>query len=140
MGKWRELYSALITKQNNSIKINPPANHEQISSVEETLGNKLPMELMELLLEMNGDGWFVFSTEQMIEINMMVRGLDCFMPLNCLLFFAGNGCGDYYGFPVTPSDGVRDDRVFMWEHEYDNRVWKAKNMEDTILKYYNDEI
>ena len=62
-----------------------------------------------------------------------------FMPLNCLLFFAGNGCGDYYGFPITLSDGVRDDIVFMWEHEYDNRIWKANNLEDTIRRYYNSE-
>ena len=139
MSKWRELYSDLMVKH-KSIKINPPANREQISTVEETLGNKLPTGLKELLLEMNGDGWLMFSTEQMIETNMMARGLDGFMPLDCLLFFAGNGCGDYYGFPITLEHGVRDDNVFMWEHENDNRVWKANNLEDTIRKYFNDEI
>ena len=139
MSKWSELYSGLIAKH-DYIKINPPANHDQIVTVEKTLGNKLPTELKELLLEMNGDGWLVFSTEQILETNVSVRGLDCFMPLNCLLFFAGNGCGDYYGFPITLSDGVRDDNVFMWEHEYDNRIWKANNLEDTIRRYYNSEI
>ena len=139
MGKWNELYSDLCAKHDN-IKINPPANHEQISSVENILRNRLPTVLKEFLLEMNGDGWLIFSTEQIIKINMTVRGLDCFMPLNCLLFFAGNGCGDYYGFPITLADGVRDDNVFMWEHEYDNRVWKASNLEDTIRRYYNNEI
>ncbi len=62
------------------------------------------------------------------------------MPLDCLLFFGGNGCGDYYGYPITLQDGVRDDNVFMWEHEYDNRIWKASNLEEAIKKYYNDEI
>ena len=28
----------------------------------------------------------------------------------------------------------------MWEHEYDNRIWKANSLEDAIKKYYNDEI
>jgi hypothetical protein len=54
------------------------------------------------------------------------------MPLDCLLFFGGNGCGDYYGYPITSQDGVRDDNVFIWEHEYDNRIWKANNLEDAI--------
>lgn len=62
------------------------------------------------------------------------------MPLDCLLFFGGNGCGDYFGYPITSQDAVRDDNVFMWEHEYDNRIWKANNLEDAIKKYYNDEI
>ena len=139
MGKWSGLYSDLTAKH-EYIKINPPANREQIFTVEKALGNKLPAELKELLLEMNGDGWLIFSTEQIIETNMTARGLDCFMPLDCLLFFAGNGCGDYYGFPITLADGVRDDNVFMWEHEYDNRVWKANNLEDTIRRYYSSEI
>lgn len=139
MGKWSAIYRELTSKR-GYIKINPPATQKQISKVEETLGNKLPADIKELLLEMNGDGWLIFSTEQMLETNRSVRELDCYMPLDCLLFFGGNGCGDYYGYPITRQDGVRDDNVFMWEHESDNRVWKASNLEDTIKKYYNDEI
>lgn len=139
MSKWSAMYKEL-TNKHEYIKINPPATQEQITNVEETLGNKLPTDIKELLLEMNGDSWLVFSTEQIIETNLTVRNLDCFMPLDCLLFFGGNGCGDYYGYPITHEDGVRDDNVFMWEHENDNRIWKARSLEDTIIKYYNDEI
>lgn len=89
---------------------------------------------------MNGDNWLIFSTEQITETNLSARKLDCFMPLDCLLFFGGNGCGDYYGYPITSQDGVLNDNVFMWDHEYDNRIWKANNLEDAIKKYYNDEI
>jgi len=139
MGKWNEMYKALADKH-EYIKLNPPATLEQIANVENTLGNKLPADIKELLLEMNGDGWLIFSTEQVIETNLLVRKLNCFMPVDCLLFFGGNGCGDYYGYPITCEDGVREDRVFMWEHEDDSRIWKAANLEDTIRKYYNDEI
>ena len=136
---WNVIYEELTSK-NNYIKPNPPAAQKQISDIEESLACKLPNNLMELLLQINGDNWFVFSTEQITETNLSVRKLGCFMPLDCLLFFGGNGCGDYYGYPITSQDGVRDDSVFVWEHEYDNRIWKANNLEDAIKKYYKDEI
>ena len=139
MSDWNVLYKEL-TGQHDCIKPNPPATQKQILDVEKLLGNKLPVDLKELLLEMNGDSGLIFSTDQIIETNLSARKLNCFMPLDCLLFFGGNGCGDYYGYPITSQDGVRDDNVFMWEHEYDNRTWIASNLEDTIKKYYNDEI
>ena len=139
MSVWNLLYKEL-TSTHDYIKPNPPATQKQIFDVEKAVGHKLPADLKELLLEMNGDNWLVFSTEQMIETNLSVRKLDCYMPLDCLLFFGGNGCGDYYGYPITHQDRVRDDNVFMWEHEYDSRIWKASKLEDTIKKYYNNEI
>lgn len=139
MSNWDILYNELTSKH-DYIKLNKPATEKQILDVEKALDNKLPDDLKELLLRFNGDNLLIFSTEQIIEINLSVRKLDCFMPLDCLLFFAGNGCGDYYGYPITKEDGVRDDNVFMWEHEYDNRIWKASSLEYTIKKYYNGEI
>lgn len=139
MSDWNVLYKEL-TNNYDYIKLNNPATEKQILDVEKALDNKLPADLKELLLKFNGDNSLIFSTEQIIEINLSVRKLDCFMSLDCLLFFGGNGCGDYYGYPITREHGVRDDNVFMWEHEYDNRIWKASSLEDTIKKYYNDEI
>lgn len=139
MRGWNALYKELTSKH-NYIKPNPPATQKQIFDAEKSLGNRLPADLKELLLEMNGDSCLIFSVEQIVDTNLSVRKLDCCMPLDCLLFFGSNGCGDYYGYPITSQDGVREDNVFMWEHEYDNRIWKANNLEDTIKKYYNDEI
>ncbi|MEL7622700.1 MAG: SMI1/KNR4 family protein [Clostridiales bacterium] len=139
MKNWNTLYKGLTSKL-DYIKPNPPAAQQQILDAEKLLGNELPADLKELLLAMNGDGCFIFSVEQIVDTNLSARKFDWCMPLDCLLFFADNGCGDYYGYPITPQDGVRDDNVFMWEHEYDNRIWKANNLEDTIKKFYNDEI
>ena len=139
MSKWSILYQELTIKH-DYIKLNPPTTQAQISDVERTLDCILPGDLKDLLLEMNGDNWFVFSTEQIIEINLSMRALDCFMPLNCLLLFAGNGSGDYFGFPITQQDGIKEDSVFFWDQEYDNRIWKASGLEDAIKKYYNEEI
>ena len=139
MSKWSQIYQDLTSKH-DYIKLNPPATPTQVSKVEETLGCILPDDIKELLLETNGDNWFVFSTDQIVETNLSMRAFECFMPLDCLLFFAGNGCGDYFGYPITREDGVRGDNVFFWEHEYDNRLWKANNLKDIIQKYYNEEI
>lgn len=139
MSKWNLLYEDLKSKH-KYINLNPPASQEQITNVEQALNIELPYDIKELLLEIDGDNWLIFSTEQIIETNLAVRKLGCFMPLDCLLFFGGNGCGDYYGYPITHEDGVRGDKVFMWEHEDDSRICKARSLEDTIKKYYNDEI
>jgi hypothetical protein len=139
VNSWNELYKTL-TSHLDYVKPNLAASEEQISKVEKSLKIKLPSDLKDLLLELNGDNWLIFSAEQIIDINLSVRKLGCFMPLDCFLFFAGNGSGDYYGFPITKEDGVRDDSVFIWEHETDSRIWKAGSLKDAIIKYYNDEI
>ena len=139
MGKWSDLYEKLTSKH-EYIKPNPPALHADIYTAEEKIGCKLPKDLADLLLEMNGDSWFIFSIEQIIEANLSVRQMDFYMPLDCILFFSGNGCGDYFGYPITREDGVRSDRVFLWEHESDDRSWKTVSLEETIEKYYNDDI
>lgn len=142
-GKTKINWKALLepfTKENDYMKLNPPATEQQISEVEEKLNIQLPDDLKGLLRELNGDDWLLLSTVQMIEINLMVRAQEFYMPLDCLLFFGGNGCGDYYGYPITREDGLRDGDVLRWNHENDSREWVASGLKDTIEKYYNDQI
>jgi hypothetical protein len=137
--QWKALIEKLA-KNNPHAKPNPPATEQQINQAERKLNAKIPDDLKNFWRQLNGDDNLVFSTDQIIETNLSVRELGFYMPLNCLLFFGANGCGDYYGFPITRDDGVRDDNIFIWEHETDNRVWKANSLEETIKKYYNNEI
>lgn len=139
MEKWKQIIED-AAGQNSYVKCNPPATEKEIKDVEKALHIELPGDLRSLLAEMNGDNWFVFSTSQIIETNLMLRkNISGIMPLNCLLFIAGNGCGDYFGYPIA-SDGLKDWEIFMWEHESDNRIYKANGLKDAILKYYNNEI
>jgi len=105
MSKWSELYKDLKRKYDD-IELGPPATQSQISEVEEALGVKLPNDISELLLEMNGDGELIFSTTEIIERNLSMRELELYMPLDCLLFFGGNIFGDCYGYPITRGDGI----------------------------------
>lgn len=139
MGKWMTLLNK-IAEEKEYIKINPPATESQIKEVEEKLGIVMPNDLRELLQEVNGDQWFLFDTDNIIQTNLMLRkNMTSFMSLDNIVFIAGNGCGDYYGYPIT-EDGIKDWEIFIWEHETDNRVFKANGLKDAIIKYYNDEI
>lgn len=59
MSVWNLLYKEL-TGTHDYIKPNTPATQKQIAEVEKVLDCKLPTDLKELLLEINGDNWFVF--------------------------------------------------------------------------------
>jgi hypothetical protein len=135
---WRELILSLY-KDNNNVKLNNPATVEELLEIESKLKIKLPDDIKSLLLEFNGDNWFLLSTKQILEINIQLRNITGFMPLDCFIFVAGNGCGDYFGYPITV-DGVKDGEIFLWDHELDNRVLKAIGLKDIIEKYYNDSL
>ncbi|GEM_PF-5587372 len=60
MSVWNLLYKELMGTH-DYIKPNTPATQKQIAEVEKVLDCKLPTDLKELLLEINGDNWFVFN-------------------------------------------------------------------------------
>ena len=135
---WKELLLK-FAEDNSGIRLNSPATMEEISQVENTFNIVLPKELKDLLLEFNGDNWFILSTERIINDNLSNREIKGYKPLDHLLFVACNGCGDYLGYPII--DGkIKADEILMWDHELDTRVYKAKDLKDAIEKYYNDEI
>jgi hypothetical protein len=91
-----------LSKTIGLIKINPPASDVEIQKLKDSLG-EIPDDLIVLLKELNGDDCVFLSAKDIIETNMMLRtdpGFDVFMPLDCLLVFAHNGCGDYYGYQI----------------------------------------
>lgn len=135
--KWKILLEQ-FTRANPYMKLNPPAIEQEICEIEEKLQIIIPEDLKGLLREINGDDFLLFSAKQIVETNLEMRTQKCFMPLDCLLFFGTDGSGNYYGFPITCEDGVRDDNVYMWDHEYDSREWKAGSLEQMIIKYYTE--
>ena len=120
------------------IKINPPADASEIRNLKEIFG-AIPCDLSKLLKELNGDNCVILSADEIIETNMRLRALDYYMPLDCFLFFAFNGCGDYYGYKITKKGEISSD-IFFWDHESDNRTWVVKGMDDFIAKYCGGEV
>ena len=137
---YRELIEKYL-KENPYIKIADGASEKQIEDAEKTVGIAFPKELKELLREMNGDRWLIFSTEELIKTNQGAKEAfsGVYDGIEDHLFLAGNGCGDYYCYEI--SDGRADENaLYMWCHE-DNETKKAAgSLAELIEKYYNSEI
>ena len=124
------------------IQIQEPATRSEIQEAEKVVGYNFPEELKELLLEMNGDKWLLFSTEKIIECVSLNREylLECYEDIESHIFFAGNGCGDYYCYNVREDGIVDTSAIHIWLHEDNETRWVAKDMEELIRRYYNSEI
>lgn len=104
------MYRELLTpyfKENLYASLQEPCPEEQIEKAEQAVGLPFPKELKDLLCETNGDHWLLLSADEIAENARLNR--KCFEeaeedekalwePLNHLLLFAANGCGDYYGY------------------------------------------
>ncbi len=124
------------------VQIQEPATLSEIQEAEKVVGYNFPDELKELLLEMNGDRWLLFSTDQIIERVSLNREylLECYEDIEQHIFFAGNGCGDYYCYNVSPDGAVDTSAIHIWLHEDNETRMVAKDMEELIRRYYNSEI
>lgn len=126
---------------NSFIKPNPPARPEAITEAENKLNVIFPNELTELLLEMDGDNHLLLTVKQIIEDNLLIRGAlsEFYAGLTELLFFGGNGCGDYYSYSILDNH-VKSTEIVKWGHEDNSRVVVANSLKEAIDKYYNDQI
>ena len=66
--------------------------------------------------------------------------LECYEDIENHIFFAGNGCGDYYCNNVSPDGTVDTSAIYIWLHEDNKTRWVAKDIEELIRRYYNAEI
>ena len=153
------MYKELIlrlTKENEWVKLQPPCPEKEIREAEKVVGYPLPEELKKLMLECDGDRYFLLSAKEMIE--NVERNRKFFYPLfkedysieayrdrvDRFIFFATNGCGDYYGYRVSENGTAEENAIYIWEHEAlgDDCCWKkvADSLEECITRYYHSEI
>ena len=148
------MYKELIlklTQGNEFVKIQPPCSETEIGNAEKAVGYAFPKELKALLQELNGDKYLLLSAKEIIEqskLNKEVQEMNSdeefARELDKYLFFATNGCGDYYCYYADPhySDGnILDEAIiYVWEHEEYRLKQVATSMTELITRYYNDEI
>ena len=143
---YRELILEL-TKGLKFVKIQPPCPENEIDSAEKAVGYPFPKELRALLQELDGDKFLLLSAKEIIEqaklnreIQEMYHDEEFAKELGKFLFFATNGCGDYYCYRAD-SDRVLDETtIYIWKHEEYHWKQVATNMAELITRYYNDEI
>lgn len=150
IGYIRDVYIQAAASGSDTIPVfDSPASHQLIDDCEKRLGVIFPKELKDLLLQTNGvrervstakgeidSGYFLFSIERILEINVFQRTQigDYTMPLDCLLFFAEDGIGDYFGFAVV-NGRIPHSRIYFWNHEDDSRVSIAPSLEYFIKNW-----
>lgn len=152
---YKELISDLA-RENASVKIQPPCSEAALAHAEAAVGHPFPSALRALLREMNGDRWLLFSAEEIAETAASLR--ENFLPffeeehsaaayqerVGSFLFFASNGCGDYYGYRLAPDGVFAPDVLYRWEHEDigEDCCWRpvANSLPELIARYYSDEI
>ena len=137
---YRELIAEL-SKENQYVKIQPPCSEIEIKNAEKAVGYTFPNELKNLLRELNGDRWLLLSAKEIAENAKLIRQMkeeneEFAKDLDKLIFFATNGCGDYYCYNTETDDNV----IYIWEHEEFRLKPVAKSITELITRYYHDEI
>jgi len=144
---YRELLEKL-TASNQWAKVQGPCSEEELQKAEEYVSFAFPEELKALLREVNGDCWFLLSAESIMNHVKMNREIfpeyldpDEFEEkVNRFVFFATNGCGDYYCYRVLANGQTDASAIYIWEHELFEIREVAKDLTELITKYYNDEV
>ncbi len=144
------MYKELISNMNQGnkwVKIQPPCSENDIDNAEKEVGYTFPQELRALLRELNGDRFLLLSVAEIVAQAKLNRKIqeeyndeDFAIDLKRLLFFAGNGCGDYYCYRANANGKIDESTIYIWEHEEYccNKV--ASSIAELINKYYHDEI
>ncbi|PTX63250.1 SUKH superfamily protein [Melghirimyces profundicolus] len=133
---WKEFINNVV----EVAEFDEPATNEQIQAVQKKFDVELPDELISLLKESDGvDGKYgcpiVFSTGRIIEDNVQLRKLNYCMLLNCLLFVADAGNGDYFGYSIV-GGSIQRNHIYVWNHEDDSRKCVAPSLK-TFIEWWN---
>lgn len=133
------------TSHLNTVKFHPAATDREIGEAEKRLNILFPNELKNLLFELNGDNFLLWSLDQMIKENLDLRSMNPqiidpeLFDFSNFLFFATNGCGDYYGYKVE-SGKILSPSIYVFDHEEYVARFVAANVPELIELYYTDQI
>ena len=144
---YRELIGELIAGHSWA-RLQEPCPESEIERAQTYIGYAFPDALKALLRETDGDHWFLLSAQEMIDQVKRNREImaEYFEPEEFLekvdrhLFFASNGCGDYYCYRVAEDGSVNTDMIYIWEHELFETHPVAQTIPELIRRYYNNEI
>lgn len=119
MSDLRYIFERII--QNKKFELREPATDEMIRNAEHELKIKLPKMLIDTLRISNGiiELMELPTTKERIPIEETLWSVESMLKLKNedknvpFLFFAGNGCGDYFCYKVF-NDTIEDDIIFLY--------------------------
>ena len=128
--------------QHNGWKERSPATDEDINHLKEKFRVSLPDDYEQLLRFSNGGSLYGFSTPFIVyspvEVLALYKEGDLYINIPKALIFGGDGGGTLYCFDLRidphPVFFVREDEI-----SYDDAIYKAASLTDTIQKVINNE-
>ena len=98
--------------------------------------------------ETNGDRNFLLSADEIIsntknnreKFPEFLEAEEFEDKVNRFIFFATNGCGDYYCYRFLANGETDTTAIYIWEHELFEIREVAKDIAELITKYYNNEV
>lgn len=119
-------------KYGDEIRPRPPVSAKDISCAEQQLGIRFPQELIDLLLEMDGDCDLFLGLDDIIQYNGYQYSEN--YPIGSLLFFGADGAGNLFAYKVEEKE-AKSGEIYLWDHEI--AVWGPKEDE---LRYQADSL
>ncbi len=132
---WREL----ISRTSSESEVFDGSSAEAIAAIERSLGQPVPADLKDLLIETDGvvDEYgtdIVWNARRIVEDNLTFRSnssfAELYAPFDGMMFFGDNGGGDQFAF-VAASD---ETGVIVWDHETDERYPAAVSLEQYLTR------
>lgn len=117
-----------------------PAPLLDVIEVEKYFNTPLPAELVDFLLEFNGDGDLLFSANEIIDTTQSVREtFKAFGGADKFCCFGGDGAGNYFCYKISDNGRIEDGGIYLWNHETNEATLVAATLPELIKKYYNGE-
>ena len=110
-----------------------PASLSDIIAAESYFGTPLPNDLVNFLSEFDGDGEFLYSTRQIIEVTQRLRGNSSYQGL-CVIGQYGDG--NYLCYKILGDGSIGDECIYLCRNA-EEIVPVADNLWELIYKYYN---
>ena len=148
-GVYADIYSDLVTCGNiyyNSFPKTKPASLFEIAEVEKYFGTPLPNEIVDFLLEFNGDGNLLFSASEIVDTTKLVcetfkdTTIDV---VNKFCFFGADKANEQenlYCYKILDDGSIKDNEIFLWNRKTNETKFVATTLPELIKKYYKNEI
>jgi hypothetical protein len=84
---------------------------------------------------MDGFADVVMTVDDVIKENLEMRRdvyAETNMPFNHMLIFGGIGNGDYWFYPIAGTGRIVYNKIFVWDHETDERKFAASFLKELI--------
>lgn len=111
----------------------PPAKLSDIMEVESYFGTPLPDDLVNFLLEFNGDGEFLYSAKEIIETTQSLRR-DLSRQNLCII--GQDGEGNHLCYKILGDGSIDDECIYLCKNSKEI-VPVADDIEELIYKHYS---